>query len=145
VKSLVVPDAALSPLDERAFNRTLTQPFDMKGLDGVRVASADSGLSAHVAETGDPVLDANHLLADLAVLFFDDPPDTRATVVAFNDDQRIDPQFLDTLLSGLTPSNPILQPMTLSTMFTSVPRAGSKGETNGKGTPLTRSLTPTDG
>ena len=144
VTSIVVPDTALSPLDERSFNRTLTQPFELKGLDGVRVASADSGLSAHVAETGDPVLDANHLLADLAVLFFDDPPDTRAAVVAFNDDQRIDPQFLDTLLTGLTPSNRILRPMTLSTMFSSVPRAGSKGETNGKGTPLTRSLTARD-
>lgn len=144
VKSLVVPDSALSPLDERVFNRTLTQPFALKGVDGVQVASADAGLSAHVAETGDPVLDANHLLADLAVLFFDDPPDTRATVVAFNDDQRIDPQFLDTLLSGLTPSNRILRPMTLSTMFSSVPRAGSKGETNGKGAPLTRSLLPQD-
>ncbi|HEX4819307.1 MAG TPA: DUF6049 family protein [Acidimicrobiales bacterium] len=142
VKSLVVPDVGLSPLDGRVFNRTLTQPFTLKDLDGVQVAAADAGLSAHVAETGDPVLDANHLLADLAVLFFDDPPDTRGTVVAFGNDQRIDPQFLDTLLSGLAPSNRMLRPMTLSTMFSAVPRAGSKGETNGKGAALTRSLVP---
>jgi hypothetical protein len=78
------------------------------------------------------------------VLYFDDPPDKRAAVVAFADDQRVEPQFLDTLLGGVDPAtNRILQPMTLTTMFSSVPRAGSKGETNGRGTPLSRTLTPT--
>jgi len=32
--------------------------------------------------------------------------------------------------------------MTLATMFATIPRAGSKGETNGKGAPLMRTLTP---
>lgn len=146
VRSMVVPDDAVSHLDERVFNRTLTQPFALAGLDDVRVAVADPGLSAHAGETGDPVLDANHLLADLAVLFFDDPPDKRAAVVAFNDDQRVAPDFLDALLNGLIPTtNRIVQPMTLATMFANTPRAGSRGETNGRGTPLTRTLSPTPG
>ena len=145
-RSLIVPDTAVSRLDERVFNRTLTQPFRVSGLDGVQAAAADRDLSAHVGETGDPVLDANHLLADLAVLYFDDPPDKRAAVVAFTDDQHIDPQLLDALLTGLDPvTDRILQPMTLATMFASVPRAGSKGETNGKGTPLERTLAPAAG
>ena len=143
VRSLVVPERALSALDERQFNRTLTQPFNINGADGVQAAVADAALSAHAGETGDPILDANHLVADLAVLYFDDPPDKRAAVVAFGDDQHVDPQMLDALLSALDPAtNRILQPMTLTTMFSSVPRAGSRGETNGRGTPLARALTP---
>jgi hypothetical protein len=146
VRSVVVPDSAMVPLDDRLFNRTLTQPFVLNGVDGVQAAVADTGLSAHAGETGDPVLDANHLLADLAVLYFDDPPDKRAAIVAFGDDQHVDPQMLDALLSGLDPTtNRIVQPMTLAALFSSVPHAGSKGETNGRGTPLTRTLTPTLG
>jgi hypothetical protein len=146
VRSIVVPEGAMLPLDDRVFNRTLTQPFVLNGIDGVKAVAADAGLSAHAGETGDPVLDANHLLADLAVLYFDDPPDKRAAVVAFGDDQHVDPQMLDALLSGLDPTtNRIMQPTTLATMFSSIPSAGSKGETNGRGTPLTRTLTPTLG
>src|SRR5207245_10397995 len=124
-RSVVVPDEAVSRLDERVFNRTLTQPFSISGLDGVRAAAADPGLSAHIGESGDPVLDAHHLLADLAVLFFDDPPDKRTVVVPFDRDQHIDPQLLDALLTGLDPvTDRIMQPMTLATMFATVPRAG---------------------
>ena len=143
VRSIVVPEHGLAPLDERLFNRTLTQPFNLNAVDGVQAAVADASLSAHAGETGDPILDANHLVADLAVLYFDNPPDKRAAVVAFGEDQHVDPQLLDALLTALDPAtNRILQPMTLTTMFASVPRAGSRGETNGRGTPLTRTLTP---
>jgi hypothetical protein len=143
VKSVIVPESGMVPLDDRLFNRTLTQPFVLNAAEGLQAAVADAGLAAHAGETGDPVLDANHLLADLAVLYFDDPPDKRAAVVAFGEEQHIDPQFLDALLGGLAGPNRIMQPMTLATMFSSVPRAGSKGETNGKGAPLTRTLAPT--
>ena len=142
VTSMVVADHGLAPLDERLFNRTLTQPFLLSGGDGVQAAMADASLSAHAGETGDPILDANRLVADLAVLYFDDPPDKRAAVVAFGDDQHVDPQLLDALLNALDPAtNRIMQPMTLSTLFSSVPRAGSRGETNGKGSPLSRTIT----
>jgi hypothetical protein len=146
VRSFIVREHQLAPLDERVFNRTLTQPFNLNAVDGVQAAMADASLSAHAGETGDPILDANHLVADLAVLYFDNPPDKRATVVAFGEDQHVDPKLLDTLLTALDPAtNRILQPITLTTMFASVPRAGSRGETNGRGTPLTRTLTPTLG
>jgi Family of unknown function (DUF6049) len=146
VRSMVVPENGLAPLDERLFNRTLTQPFNLTSVDGVQAAVADASLSAHAGETGDPVLDANHLVADLAVLYFDDPPDKRAAVVAFSEQQNVDPQLLDALLTALDPAtNRILQPVSLATMFSTVPRAGSRGETNGRGTPLARALTPTVG
>ncbi len=143
VSSMVVAEQGLAPLDERLFNRTLTQPFLLSGVDGVQAAVADASLAAHAGETGDPILDANHLVADLAVLYFDDPPDKRAAVVAFGNDQHIDPQFLDALLTSLDPAtNRVMQPMTMATLFSSVPRAGSRGETNGRGVPLTRTLSP---
>jgi hypothetical protein len=146
VTSLVVQENGLSPLDERLFNRTLTQPFNLNAVDGVQAAVADASLSAHAGETGDPILDANHLVADLAVLYFDNPPDKRAAVVAFGDDQHVDPRLLDALLTALDPAaNRILQPVTLRTVFSSVPRAGSRGETNGRGTPLIRTLAPRPG
>src|SRR4029079_16187724 len=34
VKSLVLQDAGIAPIDERLFNRTLTQPFAIDGVDG---------------------------------------------------------------------------------------------------------------
>jgi len=143
VTTAVVPDTALSPLDVRLFNRTLTQPFDLRDVEGVRAVAGDTALSRHVGSTGDPVLDANHLVADLAVLYFDDPPDRRAATVVLPDDRPLDARFVDALLAALSPSaNRIVQPMTLSAQVNTVPPAGSRGETNGKGTPLVRALTP---
>jgi hypothetical protein len=142
VRSIVAPAHAFGSLDERAFNRTLTQPFTVDGVDGLNAFASDDALAAHVGETGDPVLDANHLLADIAVLYFDDPPSTRAAVVTLPDDRPIDPTFLDAVLKALTPGvDRIVAPMTLTKAFTTVPRAGSRGETTGRGTPLARPLT----
>ena len=143
VRSIVVPERGLAPLDERVFNRTLTQPFNLNAVDGVQAAVADASLSAHAGETGDPILDANHLVADLAVLYFDDPPDKRAAVVAFGEDQHVDPQLLDALLTAPGPgdeSHPAADDADDDVRLGA--EAGSRGETNGRGTPLTRTLTP---
>jgi hypothetical protein len=143
VTSMVVPDTALNGLDERVFNRTLTQPFVVQDSGGVEAVAADSALEAHVGSTGDPVVDANHLLADLSVLYFDDPPDTRAAAFVLPNDHAVDSRFLDALLGGLSPSiNRILRPMTLTTLFANVPMVGSKGAPNGRDAPLTRELKP---
>lgn len=143
VTSMLIPDDALSPLEERVFNRTLTQPFDLADSNGIEAAAADRALAAHAGSTGDPVVDANHVIADLAVLYFDDPPDHRAIAFTLPDDRPIDPRFLDTLLGSLRPSaNRLVQPITLSTLFATVPRVGSRGETSGRSTPLSRALVP---
>jgi hypothetical protein len=141
IRTMVLPENGLAPLDERVFNRTLTQPFNLTAVDGVQAAVADAALSAHAGETGDPIVDANHLVADLAVLYFDDPPAKRGAVVAFGQ-ASVEPQFLDAVLTAIDPAtNRIVQPMTLSSMFGFAARAGSRGETSGRGTPLTRTLT----
>ncbi len=49
------------------------------------------------------MLDANHLVADLSVLYFDDPPDERAATFVLPDDRPIDSRFLDALLGGVEP------------------------------------------
>jgi len=143
VKAMVVPDDALSGLDVRVFNRTLTQPFALRDSNGIEAMAADGALAAHMGSTGDPVIDANHLVADLSVLYFDDPPDQRATSFVLPDDRPIDSRFLDALLGALSPSvNRILQPMPLTTLFTTVPIVGTRGEVKGSDAPLTRSLEP---
>ena len=129
VSSMVVPDDALSSLDERVFNRTLTQPFVLRDSDGIRAVAADGALAAHAGSTGDPVIDANHLVADLSVLYFDDPPDPRAATFVLPEDRPIDSRFLDALLGALSPSvNRILRPVTLPTLFSNVPVVGSRGD-----------------
>ncbi len=112
VRSVVVSESALAPLDDRVFNRTLTQPFGSSASTASKQPSADTHSAPTPGETGDPILDANHLVADLAVLYFVDPPDKRAAVVAFSDQRQVDPQMLDALPRGARPaSNRILQPI----------------------------------
>jgi hypothetical protein len=143
VTSMVVPDDALSGLDVRVFNRTLTQPFVLRDSNGITAVAADAGLAAHVGSTGDPVIDANHLVADLSVLYFDDPPDQRAATFVLPEDRPVDSRFLDALLSALSPSvNRILKPITLPALFSSVPVVSTRGEVDSTGSPLTRSLQP---
>jgi hypothetical protein len=104
--------------------------------------AADVGLAAHVTESDDPVLNANHLIADLAMIWYDDPKDARSMVIDLRNG-ALDPLFLDTLLAALEPQIVrIFTPQTLSTAFAAVPLMGSRGETNGRGTPLVRTLTP---
>src|SRR5262249_38617600 len=143
VATMVVPDDALSGLDEHVFNRTLTEPFALRDSGGITAVAADSGLAAHMGSTGDPVIDANHLVADLSVLYFDDPPDRRAATFVLPDDRPINSRFLDALLGALSPAgNRILQPITLPTLFSSVPVVSARGDVDSNSPPLTRTLQP---
>jgi hypothetical protein len=142
VSRLVVAEAALEPISTLDFPVTLTQPFLLAGVDGVNAVMADGALAAHVGESGDPVLDAHHLLADLTVLYLDEPPAARAVVTQLPRNEPLDPAFLEALLHGLE-ANPALRTVSLATIFAEVPLAGAEGETDGSGTPLARSLRPT--
>jgi hypothetical protein len=141
VTRLVVPEAALGPLDGDDFPVTLAQRFLLDGVDGVEAAMADEALAGHVGESGDPVLDAHHLLGDLAVLQFDEPPAERGVVVALPSGAPLDPGFLAAVVDGLA-AIPMLRPVELATIFDEVPLAGREGETDGSGEPLRRTLHP---
>lgn len=139
VDHLVVPDASLSPVDLRL---SLTRPFAV-ALDGgatqLEATAPDPALSARFA-TADPVLGAQHVIADLAVLHGDEPGTAhpRGVVVAPPEDVHTDPLLLEGVLDGLFAS-PILEPVTLDTYFEQVVPEGAGGE------PLVRDLTPAEG
>lgn len=140
VDQVVVPEEALEPLDEAVFNRTLTSPFTVRGgTDRTQGAvAADAALGAHFTTTTDPVLNAHHLLADLAVLFFDAPGTVRGVAVVAPETWAPDAAFLDALLTGLSSPAAPVRAVTLDEVFREVaPATGPGGER------LERALSPT--
>ncbi|MBW3603023.1 MAG: hypothetical protein KY434_10050 [Actinobacteria bacterium] len=132
VERVVVPETALTPVDLPV---TLTQPFELDNRQVRRPAAlaADAGLADHFDPSPDPVLSAHHLLADLAVLYFDRPGRTpRAAVAMPADSWDGHPAFLGTVLDGLAGS-PIVLPTTVDTLFDTVPPA-----TTGRGNDVLR-------
>jgi hypothetical protein len=132
---VVTPETQLQPLATQKI--TLTQTFRLRtrGDHPIDAAVADTGLSSHFDNRIDPVLAANQFLADLAVLFLDQPGAERRAVVAVAPREwKADRQFLDTAVAGLAQS-PILETISLDGLFSSVPWA--RGD---DGRPLVRSL-----
>jgi hypothetical protein len=121
ITTVVVPEEGLVPLD-RAITRDLTleQPFTMADADGhlVSAVSADAGLAAHF--TGDdPVLSAQHLLADLAVLHLDFPRIRRGVVVRPPAGWVPSAALLNPVFDGLTAGSVAL-PVTVDAMVSTV-------------------------
>lgn len=139
VDQVVVPEEALSPVDRPL---TLAEPFEVALAPGqtMRAAAADRGLAEHVPTKAqpsiDPVLSAQHVLADLAMLYFDSP--SLPTGVVLDPPADWDPGggFLSTLLGGLV-GHPLVEPRTLDQLFREVPPAETSS-----GEPLVRTLEP---
>lgn len=119
VDRIVLPESSLAPLD---LDLTLTRPFVLDDGRGgeLSAVAADPGLAAHAIEGDDPVLAAHNLLADLAVLWGDQPGRQRGVVVRPADDVLPSPEFLATALAGLAAS-PVLEGVTLDRLFDLVP------------------------
>lgn len=121
VDRVVLPDEVLSPVELRL---SLARPFTItpEGAGPPLAASApEPALSARYG-SNDPVLAAQHVLADLAVLHGDEPVALRARGVVLappTDATTIDAHFLRALLDGLATS-PVLTPVTLATYFDEV-------------------------
>jgi hypothetical protein len=127
VDRLVVPDATLTPADLPV---TLAQPFELETRQVRRptAVAADGALAAHFAAPDDPVLGAHHLLADLAVLYFDRPGRSRG-VVAVPARDVVSRAVLDPVLAGLGTS-PIVAGTTVDALFDRVPPATTpRGDT----------------
>jgi hypothetical protein len=122
VTTVVVPEDSLVPLDSSITRGiTLAKPFAMADPEGrvVRAISADSGLASHFEGT-DPALSAQHLLADLAILYLDAPQSRRGVVVRpplgwEPSGGLLNPVF-DALLAGS-----VAQPVTIDGLVSSVP------------------------
>jgi hypothetical protein len=137
VDQVVLPEERLVPIERKL---TLAAPFVLEGGDGrtVRAAVADAGLAAHFPRTGDHVLAAQHLLADLAQLWLDAPQQERAVIAAAPQSWRPTRAFLEPLLDGLEAS-PILSGVTIDTLFRTIDPA-TVSETSSR--PLVRRLRP---
>jgi len=134
IDRLVADDVSFKPIARQ--NVTLTQPFQVRdGARQLQGVAADSGLAAHFDNRRGPALAANRLLADLAVVYLDQPgADRRAVAAVAPGSWRPDRQFLDMLLAGLA-GNPLVEAVSLDSVFSSVaPVKGSDGR------PLVREL-----
>lgn len=123
VSRVVVDDSTLEPLDPSLTGGiTLARPFAIPDGTGgtLEAASTDPGLVAHL-EHEEPVLGAHHLLADLAVLWFDSPGVERGVVVRPPEGWVPDAELLGIVLGALgNQLNPILRPVTVDALFTGV-------------------------
>ncbi len=110
---------------------TVTQPFVLSGGERqVPAVVTDAGLSGYFDSRIPPALAANHLLADLAVIYLDQPGGDRRGVVAMVPPTwRVDRQLLETAVAGLN-QNPIAEAISLDALFTGVvPSKGDSGQT----------------
>ena len=134
VTQVALSETSLTPLQSRL---TLARPYLVDARQGRRqqAVSVDDGLAAHFRNDGNQVLQAHQFLADLAVLYFDQPGGQQRGVVAFTPrGWRPDRAFLDTAMAGLT-DNPVVEPVTLASFFNNVDKLRG---TNGA--PLVRRL-----
>ncbi len=126
IDRVVASDTDLKPDAGQKF--TVTQPFVLSGGERqVPAVVTDAGLSGYFDNRIPPALAANHLLADLAVIYLDQPGGDRRGVVAMAPPTwRADRQVLETAIAGMN-QNPIVETIPLDTLFTGV--AAAKGDT----------------
>lgn len=149
VDRFVATEATVSAVPDQKL--TIAQPFQLGGKSSkataaadapvpakVQAVSADAGLADHLTDPVGPVLQANHLLADLAVLYLDRPGGDRRGIVALAPrNWKVTRPFLETVVNGLAQS-PILEGVSLDQLFTTVPVAKTSS-----GAPLVRTLAST--
>lgn len=121
IRHLVVGADAVEPLRSGVLSLSLAQPFLISDTadstaPGVDALQVDGDLMARLDGEGPAGLTVSRLLAELAVLWFEQPGIPRAAVVPVDD--GTDPAVVRGLLSGLSTSG-ILQPVTLDDAFAS--------------------------
>lgn len=118
---VVVPDDQLAPATTRfTWASTFQLSFGGKGSP-VLAAASDRELSSQFKVVrDDPALAATRLLADLAMVHFEDPSTTHRGLVAVPPSGwRPTRTFDTTLLEGLQ-GNPVVEPVTLTRFFATV-------------------------
>ena len=125
ISRLVIPDSSLAT----PTSATLSwgEPFSPAGSPGIVALAADSILSAQMGPGSDPVLAAERLLADLALLHLERPSLSAplGVVLLAPDGWTPNRAFITTLLRGLV-GNPLVSSATLSSLFATL-AAGSNG------------------
>jgi hypothetical protein len=129
IDTLVVPHEALAPLDtDDPHERPTGRPVRLSaaGASGAVALTTDPLLQQHAGSSGDPVLDAQRLVADLALDWFDDPGTPRSLTVVLREDT--DPAFVESLRQLLAAS-PLLEVVTPVDAVASTPLATIEGPT----------------
>lgn len=116
--SLIVPSSDLTAYNS-SFTVASTGTLDY-GYARFKVAAADAQLTADFAADEPPVLAANQLLAELAMIQTEQPYKSRAVTALPPSGWSVSPDFMATLLTGLN-GNPLIQTVTASGLFSSVP------------------------
>jgi len=139
---LVIPTDQLGPLsDEQTV--TFTEQFDITDSSGqaIRGITADQALDARLRATEDPVLNGHRVLADLAVLYNDEPGISRGVALDVGSD--LPPATLEVLMAAFAERTPpgsdaraIVSPVTLDDLFRTTETATTL--TRGRTTTLTR-------
>ena len=150
VTQVVLPSSRLESVSGQ-FAGPSVQTFELgighgKTIEGVQT---DPDLQSELTDQQDSggVLAAHQLLADLALIAFEEPdaPWVRGVVLAPSLTWSPTPTFLSTLLSGLA-SIPVVDPVTLSSFFAQVSLGNDGGNPqNGDGWPLRRQLASGEG
>lgn len=116
--SVIVPNSDLS-----SYNSNFTFASDtwlQYGFSRIRVMAADPQLSSDFTVDEPPVLAANQMLAEMAMIQTEQPGRSRAVVAMPPPGWTVSPDFIATLLAGLN-GNPLLRPVTASGLFSALP------------------------
>jgi hypothetical protein len=141
VDHVVVDEEQVEPLTSGTLALSMAKPFllappgertDASPLDAFAV---DPEIAARVAADEPDAVLAHHLLAELAMLWLEQPGVARGAVVPI--DTSLPPEAARVLLEGLERSR-IMQPVTLDELFTSV-----EPQLDAADSPVERALDPT--
>jgi hypothetical protein len=121
---LIVPDSELSTLPSSVTETTFARPTSLSvpGSPALTVYGADTQITADFVRREPPVLAANQLLAELAMIQLETPGITRGVVALPPPGWSADPTFVSTLLAGLQ-GHPLLASVSVSSLFKQVSTA----------------------
>ncbi len=113
-------------------NDSTAEPFPLSPSAGstlTAVAANTDLASRFTGSPGDPVLAASQLVAELAQIYFEKPNDTTPRIVAVvaPNSWTDDPAFVATLLGALD-GNPVIQPVTTTDLFSTLPVSSCRSE-----------------
>ncbi len=121
IDRVVLPETSMVPLSLRL---SLTRPFLLRDSRGQEVSavSIDKALGDHLTNNTDQVLGAFHLMADLAVLYFDSPSTQRGVALTLPSGTKdaVSPEALKVLLDALSNSQALVRPVTVDFLFDEV-------------------------
>ena len=116
--SLIVPNEDLTTYNSQVtFAATTWLQF---GDSRLKVMAADPQLTSDFASRQPPVLAANDLLAELAMIQTEQPSNSRGVVAMPPAGWSASPDFVATLLAGLS-GNPLVKAVTASQLFDTLP------------------------